>query len=108
MAGADAVLAGPWGPVAAIAAMALVTYLCRISGVLLMSRVRITPAVQRALTALPGSIVAATVGPIAIRSGPAAILGVVAAVVVARRFHNELFALLAGLAVAASVRTLGL
>ena len=108
MAGADSVLSGPWGPVVAIAAMALVTYLCRISGVLMMSRVRITPTVQRALTALPGSIVAATVAPIAIRSGPAAILGVVAAVVVARRFHNELLALLAGLVVAASVRALGL
>ncbi len=84
MAGIDALLAGPIGPAAAIAAMALATYLCRISGGIIMSRVRITPPVERALAALPGSIVAATVVPIAIRSGPAAIAGVLAAVATAR------------------------
>lgn len=108
MSGADALLAGPIGPVAAIAAMAIATYLCRVSGALIMSRVRITPPVQRALAALPGSIVAATVVPIAIRSGPAGIAGVLAAVATARLTGNELAALAAGLAVAAGVRGLGL
>lgn len=108
MAAIDAVLAGPLGPTLAIAAMALATYGCRISGALIMSRVRITPGLERALDALPGSIVAATVVPIAIRSGPAAIAGVLAAVAVARMTGSELGALAAGLAVAAGARAFGL
>lgn len=98
----------PYGNVLAIAAMALATYLCRISGVVLMSRIRLTPRLGRALAALPGSIVAATVVPVALRSGPDAILGVVAGIVTMRLVRNELAALLAGLAVAAAVRALAL
>ena len=52
MSGLDALLAGPLGPALAIAAMAVVTYACRVSGVLLMRSVRITPTVERALAAL--------------------------------------------------------
>ncbi len=98
----------PYGAIVAIAAMALATYLCRIAGVLIMSRVRITRPVERALGALPGSIVAATVVPIALRSGTPAILGILAAILVMRIVRNELAALLAGLGVAALVRAIGL
>lgn len=108
MAAADGLLAGPAGPWLAILAMAVTTYLLRIGGVLIMSRVRITPRVERALAALPGSIVAATVVPIAIKAGPAAILGVGAAILTARLTRNELAALLAGLLVAAGARAAGL
>ncbi len=52
---------GPWGPYIAILAMALATYLCRISGVVLMGFIPLTPQVRRGLAALPGSIVFATV-----------------------------------------------
>ncbi|MDB5511197.1 MAG: branched-chain amino acid transport [Enterovirga sp.] len=96
----------PYGAVLAIAAMTLATYLCRSSGVVLMSWVRITPRVQRALAALPGSIVVATVVPIAARSGPDGILGILVGLVVMRLVRNELAALCAGLAVAAAVRAL--
>ena len=58
-------IAGPSGPYLMIVAMTAVTYTCRASGALLMSRVRITPRVERALRALPGSIVVSTVLPIA-------------------------------------------
>lgn len=95
---------GPLGPALAIAAMTLATYLCRVSGVLLMSRVRLTPRVQRGLSALPGSIVTATVVPIAFRSGPDAILAIGAGVLVMWAVRNEVVALLAGLAVAAAIR----
>lgn len=105
---ADAFLAGPFGPAAAILAMTLATYLCRVSGALLISRVRITPAVERALAALPGSIVAATVAPLAIRSGPAGILGIVASIATARLLRNDIAALAAGLLVASACRALGL
>ncbi len=99
---------GTWGPALAIAAMALATYLCRISGVVLMSRVRLTPAVQRALAALPGSIVAATVIPIAARSGVDAVAGILAGIVAMALTRNEVAALAAGLGLAAAIRFMGL
>jgi uncharacterized membrane protein len=105
MAGTDL---GGYGSALAIAAMALATYLCRISGVVLMSRVRLTPAVQRALAALPGSIVAATVVPIAARSGLDAVAGILAGVVAMALTRNEVVALAAGLGLAAGIRFLGL
>lgn len=108
MSTAEAWIAGPAGPWLAIALMSLATYLLRIGGVVLMSRVRPTPRVARALEALPGSIVAATVVPIAIPAGPAAILGVLASVAVARLTGSELGALACGLAVAAGCRAVGL
>lgn len=108
MSAAEGVISGPLGPALAILAMTAATYLCRTGGVLLMSRVRLTPAVERALAALPGSIVAATVVPIAMEGGPPAIVGVVAAVVVMKAMRNEVAALAAGLAVAAAMRALGL
>lgn len=103
----DGILAGPMGPALVIAAMALATYLCRIGGVVIMSQVRLTPMVQRALAALPGSIVAATVVPLALKSGPSAMAAVLAAVVVTRLTHSEFGALAAGLAVAAGARAAG-
>ena len=63
---------GSWGPYLAILGMALATYLCRISGVVLMSFIPLTPRVRRGLAALPGSIVVATVLPLVERLGLAA------------------------------------
>jgi len=101
-------LSGSLGTAIAILVMTVATYGCRISGVILMKYVRLTPAVKRALAALPGSIVAATVVPVAIWSGPAAMAGIVAAVLVMSFIRQEAIALVAGLAVAAGVRFLGL
>lgn len=98
----------PLGPALAITAMVLATYICRISGVLLMSRVRLTPGVERALRALPGSIVVATVLPIALASGPEALVAVTAGIATAYLTRNDLAALVAGLAVAAALRALPL
>ena len=92
------------GPALAIAAMTLATYLCRVSGVVLMSFVRLTPGVERALAALPGSIVAATVLPLAVRSGPDAFAGIAAGLLAMVLTRNEVVSLLAGLAVAAGLR----
>jgi uncharacterized membrane protein len=101
-------MAGPWGAVVAIAGMALATYLCRASGVVLMSRVRITPRVERALRALPGSIVLATIVPIAFESGPPALVGLGVAVAAMALTRFELAAIAAGLASVAGLRALGL
>ncbi len=102
------VLAGAAGPYLAIAAMALATYVCRAGGVVLMSRVRLTPPIERALRALPGSIVVATVLPIALKAGWPAILGLTAALATMSATRHELPALLVGLATVSAARALGL
>jgi uncharacterized membrane protein len=104
---AETWLAGPLGPALAILMMTAATYGCRVGGVLLMRRVRLTPRIERALGALPGSIVAATVVPLAIRSGPAAIAGILAGIAVMALVRKEIVALVVGMAVAAGARALG-
>lgn len=104
----DGFLAGPAGAYAAIAAMTCATYLCRASGVVLMSRVRLTPRVTRALRALPGSIVVATVAPLAAAAGPPALAGVIVALATMALVRYELAALVAGLGTVAALRALGL
>ncbi|GAU80940.1 AzlD family protein [Bosea sp. BIWAKO-01] len=100
-------LAG-WGAWAAIAAMAIATYLCRISGVVLMGFIPLTPHVRRGLAALPGSIVVATVLPLVERLGLAAALALLAAIgsMVLRR--SELLALVVGMVVVSLARAFGL
>ncbi|MET0528164.1 MAG: AzlD domain-containing protein [Microvirga sp.] len=92
----------------AIFAMMVATYLCRASGVVLMSRVRITRRVERALRALPGCIVMATIVPIAADGGAAAILGLGATILVMAICKIELVALAGGLGVVTLIRALGL
>lgn len=105
---AETTFSGPLGSVLAILAMTLATYGCRIAGVLVMRRVRPTPLIERALAALPGSIVAATVLPLALRSGPAALAGVAAGLLTMLVVRREIVGLLAGLATTALARALGL
>ncbi|KMO30444.1 branched-chain amino acid ABC transporter [Methylobacterium aquaticum] len=92
----------------AILALALVTYLCRASGVVLMSRVRLTPRVERGLRALPGSIVVATALPTGLSAGLPGLLGLVTAAGVMALTRFELAAVLAGMGVVALGRALGL
>ena len=108
MSGPSLTLAGSTGAFLAILAMAAATYFCRVSGFWLMGQVTLTPRMNRALAALPGSIVVATVLPIALRSGLPAVLAVAAAVAVMMVRRSELIALIAGLAVASGARALGL
>ena len=100
-------VAGPAGPYLAILAMTVATYLCRAAGVVVMSRMRITPRLERGLRALPGSIVVATVLPLAVQGGPPAALGLVAALLAMAWLRTELAALGAGLAVVGLVRAAG-
>jgi uncharacterized membrane protein len=99
---------GAWGPYLAILAMALATYLCRISGVVLMGFVPLTPRVRRGLAALPGSIVFATVLPLIERLGLAAGLALVAAILSMVLRRSELLALLVGMATVSLARAFGL
>jgi uncharacterized membrane protein len=100
------VIASPWGSVLAIAAMTLVTFLCRIAGVVVMSRVRITPRIERGLRALPGSIILATILPVVIDNGWPAILALTAAIVAMAVTRIDIVGLLAGLGTLSVIRAL--
>lgn len=93
---------------AAIAVMAVVTFLIRAGGFWMMGHVRVTPRVRRMLEALPGSIVAAVVLPIAAKSGSAAVLAVAFAVVAMIVWRNTLLGVILGVAVAALARRTGM
>jgi uncharacterized membrane protein len=103
----EAWLAGPSGSALVIAALALVTYACRASGVVLMSRLRVTPRVERALRALPGSIVVAVALPTALAAGTPGVLAIVAAGATMMLTHFELAAIAAGVGAAALARAMG-
>lgn len=93
---------------AAILAMAAATYACRAGGFWLMQHVPLTARVRRGLTALPGSIVVATVLPLALRGGLPAIIGIACAIATMFKVRNELIALIVGLAAVAGARAAGL
>ena len=99
-------IASPWGSVVAIAAMALVTFLCRIAGVVIMNRVRITPRFERGLRALPGSIILATILPAVIDNGWPALVALGAAVVAMAVTRIDIVGLVAGLGTLAVIRAL--
>ncbi|MCG7392176.1 AzlD domain-containing protein [Microvirga sp. ACRRW] len=99
-------IASPWGAAVAIAGMTLVTFLCRIAGVVLMSHVRITPRVERGLRALPGSIILATILPVAIDNGWPALVALGAAITVMAVTRIDLLGLAAGLGTLSVIRAL--
>jgi uncharacterized membrane protein len=107
MNGFGSFIASPWGSVLAIAAMTLVTFLCRIAGVVVMSRVRITPRIERGLRALPGSIILATILPVVIDNGWPAMIALAAAVVAMAVTRIDIVGLVAGLGTLAVIRALG-
>jgi len=95
------------GPLLAILAMAAATYAMRTVGFWLMSHMRLTPRLRRMLEALPGSVVVATVLPIAVRDGIPAMLAIAAAGAVTLLRRHDLLAVATGMAVVAAVRALG-
>ena len=105
---ADAFVAGPWGATVAIVLMMIATIACRLSGFVLMSRVRVTPRIERALRALPGSIIVSTIFPIFLDGGTAALTGLGVTVVLMGLLGLELVALIAGLAAVAGLRAFGI
>ncbi|MCC5979935.1 MAG: AzlD domain-containing protein [Salinarimonas sp.] len=101
-------LATPYGTLLALIAMAGVTYLCRASGVIFMNRITIGPRLSRALRALPGSIVIATILPIAAQAGSPAFIGISAAIAVMIATRMEVAAIAAGLLAISLARFIGL
>jgi len=107
MSAAGTIIASPWGSILAIAGMMLVTFLCRIAGVVVMSRMRITPRIERGLRALPGSIILATILPVVMDNGLPAIAALAAAIIAMAVTRIDVIGLLAGLGTLAVIRALG-
>jgi uncharacterized membrane protein len=96
------------GPIAAIAAMALATYLTRVSGYWLMGHVPMTLRVRRMLETLPGAIVVATIVPLVAKAGAPGVIGIGATFAVMLLRRNEFLAVAAGLTAVALARAFGL
>lgn len=97
-----------WGAVIALVSMACATYLCRLGGVWLMDHLPPTPPLRRALNALPGSIIVATVVPLGVMGGPEALIALAVAMLVMFKFRRDVLALAAGMVTVTLLRKLGL
>jgi uncharacterized membrane protein len=88
---------------AAIAVMAIATYLTRIAGLWLVSRVILRGRLRAALEAVPGAILAALVAPSAIATGVAESAAALLCIAIATRVPMML-AIVAGVATVAALR----
>ncbi len=92
----------------AIAGMTAVTLSLRLGGYFLMSYVTVTPRVRRMLDALPGSVIAAAVLPVALQGGAVAIVAVLLAMLAMYLSRNDMVAIVIGVGAAALLRAFGL
>ncbi|HET9921478.1 MAG TPA: AzlD domain-containing protein [Ktedonobacteraceae bacterium] len=90
----------------AILGMACITYLTRISGLALMSRVTLSKRVEAWLGYIPGAVLVAIIAPTVLTSGPAEALAALATALAAIRTRNFLLAMLVGVGVVWILRTL--
>ncbi len=93
--------------VAAILAMAAMTYLMRAGGFWLMAHVPITTRVRRMLEALPGSVVVAIVLPGVVKAGFPAYAGLATVIAVMIKTGNQFLGVFGAVAVVALVRYFG-
>lgn len=91
----------------AVALMTAVTISLRLGGYFLMSYVTMTPRVRRMLNALPGSVIAAAVLPVAVQGGGIAIAAVLAAMLAMALTRSDIVAVIAGSGTAALLRLAG-
>nr|WP_163501818.1 AzlD domain-containing protein [Halomonas socia] len=94
----------PLGAFLAILSMALVTYLTRSGGVLVMSRIPIGPRVERFINAMAGSVLVAVITPMALYGDWGARLALAATFGVMLASRKPLLAIGAGIATAAGWR----
>ncbi len=90
----------------AILVMVVVTYLTRIGGVLIMSRVPIGPRVERFIHAMSGSVLVAVIVPMAAEGDWGARLALVATLLAMLATRKPLIAIGAGILAAALWRAL--
>jgi len=90
----------------AIVGMAVGTYLTRIGGYWLISRVDLTPRFQAWLSYVPGAILVSLIVPELAKGDPAKWGAAFAALVVAWRSGNVLYVMLAGIGIVLLLRNL--
>lgn len=90
-----------------LAGMAAVTLALRLGGFWLMGYVPFTGRVRRMLEALPGSVIMATVLPVAVKGGPVAMIAIAAALAMMLLRRNDFLAVATAMAVAAALRAAG-
>ncbi len=95
------------GPAAALIAIAAVTYLTRVGGLIFMDRMTITPRIERSLEALAGSVLVAIIVPAAVAGDLAAKVAVIAAILVMALTRNAVAAMAVGMAAAIAIRMVG-
>lgn len=93
---------------AAILAMAMVTYALRAGGYWIMGRVHVTPRIRRGLEALPGAIIVSTILPIILQGGLVVGLCIIVAVAAQLRMKKEYIAVFCAAAAAAALRAGGM
>jgi len=98
----------PFHFLGAVAAMALAAYVTRIGGYWLIGRFPISKRVHRMLDALPGAVITASVLPPLVKGGFSAGLAVATAMLTMVVVRNDFAAVVAGVAMAALARALGL
>lgn len=91
-----------------ILAMAVAVYLTRAGGYWLIGRFTIGPRVRRALDTLPGAVIVATIAPVLVHGGVSGLVAVAAAGLTMIFVRRDFAAVVAGVAVAAAVRAVGL
>lgn len=91
---------------AAIAGMAVGTYVTRVGGYWLVSQFELTDGVRAWLGYVPGAVLVSLVAPELARGGPAEWGAALAALAVAWRSGNILYAMLAGIGVVVLLRRL--
>lgn len=96
----------PTTALVAILIMVVVTYLTRIGGVLIMTRVPIGPRVERFIQAMSGSVLIAVIVPMAAEGDWGARLALVATLIATLTTRKPLIAIAAGIATAALWRAL--
>lgn len=96
-----------WDVLAAILAMAAVTFLCRAGGYALLRASRPPPAVEAVLRNLPGPLFVAYVAPAVLGGGVATAAGALATVLVQWRTRQLVLSIPAGVAAVALGRWAG-
>ena len=87
---------------AAILIIAAITFLSRITGSVLMSKVKVSPRVDRFLDALSVSVIAALVASVLAQNGLREAVAVATAALIMLRFKSAIWAMLTGIIVAAT------
>ncbi|WP_226021591.1 AzlD family protein [Halomicrobium salinisoli] len=89
-----------------VGAMAVATYLTKVGGLWLLSRVEVGDRVRAGLEVLPGAIVVAVLGPRLAEGGPPEWAAAAVVAVVARRTGNILLSLAVGVGAVVAFRAL--